>query len=239
MTRKSRNLKHEEYVHKYSHIPVDFKERLNWLYDTLHISETQAFDILAKRDSMINSLKYYDTNIILFEVPEGAPRPRFRLINRKNLANMAMANPNFVHVYSPTGREDQVFMKRLVTQEDFNILNQMICTPCMIDINAYLKTPAQYSKEDTIIAEIGLIRPIVKPDWDNLCKKYSDMFNMNVWLDDTLVIDGSIHRYYSVLPRIEIRLRYLNMVYNKQQYLNITGRANYDELYDLRYYGME
>ncbi len=62
------------------------------------------------------------------------------------------------------------------------------------------------------------------------------MFNANVWLDDTLVIDGAIHRYYSVLPRIEIKIKYLNMVYNKYQYNSITKRTDYDESYNLKYF---
>ena len=185
---------------------------------------------------MINSLRYYDALIMLFEVPEGSPRPRFRLVNRANLSNMAIANPSFVHVYSLTGHEDNVFMKRLMEREDFNALDSMICTPCSIDICAYFKTPSYFNKNETILAEIGLERPISKPDWDNLGKKYSDMFNANVWLDDTLVIDGSIHRYYSVLPRIEIRLRYLNMVYNNHQYRSIINRSDYKEEYDVQYF---
>ncbi len=236
MKRKTRKVKAEEYEKKYSHIPIDYKERLNWLYDTLKINERQAYDILLQRDMMINSLRYYDALIMLFEVPEGSPRPRFRLINRANLSNMAMANPSFVHVYSLTGHEDNVFMKRLMEREDFNALDSMICTPCSIDICAYFKTPSYFNKNETILAEIGLERPISKPDWDNLGKKYSDMFNANVWLDDTLVIDGSIHRYYSVLPRIEIRLRYLNMVYNNHQYKSIINRSDYKEEYDVQYF---
>lgn len=236
MKRKTRKQKHDDYVEKFGHIPIDYRERLNWLYDELKITDRQAFEILHKRDMMIESLSYIDTEIILFEVPEGSPRPRFRLVNRANLSNMAMSNPNFVHVYSLTGKEDNVFMKRLMSQEDFNALDQMICTPCTIDIYAFMKTPSYYNREDTILAEIGLHRPISKPDWDNLGKKYSDMFNANMWLDDTLVIDGSIHRYYSVLPRIEIRLRYLNMVYNKHQYNSIIHRTDYNEDYNLQYF---
>lgn len=236
MKRKTRKQKHDDYVEKFGHIPIDYRERLNWLYDELKITDRQAFEILHKRDMMIESLSYIDTEIILFEVPEGSPRPRFRLVNRANLSNMAMSNPNFVHVYSLTGKEDNVFMKRLMSQEDFNALDQMICTPCTIDIYAFMKTPSYYNREDTILAEIGLHRPISKPDWDNLGKKYSDMFNANMWLDDTLVVDGSIHRYYSVLPRIEIRLRYLNMVYNKHQYNSIIHRTDYNEEYDLQYF---
>lgn len=236
MKRKTRKQKHDDYENKFGHIPIDYRERLDWLYDELKITDRQGFEILHKRDMMMQSLEYIDTEIILFEVPEGSPRPRFRLVNRANLSNMAMSNPNFVHVYSLTGKEDNVFMKRLMSQEDFHALDQMICTPCTIDIYAFMKTPSYYNREDTILAEIGLHRPISKPDWDNLGKKYSDMFNANMWLDDTLVIDGSIHRYYSVLPRIEIRLRYLNMVYNKHQYNSIIHRTDYNEDYNLQYF---
>ena len=226
MSRRTRRQKSVDYDIKFGDIPIDYRDRLSWLYDKLKISDQQAFEILNKRDMMIKDLNYYDTNIILFEVPEGSPRPRFRLVNRSNLSNMAMSNPDFIHVYSLTGREDNMFMKRLMSQEDFTALDTMICTPCIIDINAFMKTPSYYNREDIILAEIGLHRPISKPDWDNLGKKYSDMFNANVWLDDTLVIDGSIHRYYSVLPRVEIRLRYLNMVYNRHQFKNITHRSD-------------
>jgi Holliday junction resolvase RusA-like endonuclease len=235
MARKTRKQKADEYEKKYSHIPVDYKERLEWLYDTLHITEKDAYNIIERRRQIISSLEYHDVNIMLFEVPEGSPRPRFRLVNRSNLSNMAMANPNFVHVYSLTGHEDNAYMKRLVTEQEFQGLNQIICTPCNIDINAYLKTPSYYNRSDTILAEIGAIRPTTKPDWDNIEKKYSDMFNKNVWLDDTLVIDGSIHRYYSVLPRIEIRLKFLNLLYTKQQYESIINRADFDSSINLSY----
>lgn len=236
MKRKTRNQKNKDYVNKFGDIPIEYKERLSWLYDKYKINDKQAFDILCKRDNMIESLQYIDTEIILFEIPEGSPRPRFRIVNRSNLSNMAMANPNFVHVYSLTGHEDNVFMKRLMSKDDFDALDSMICTPCIIDIYAFLKTPSYYNKEDIVLAEIGLNRPISKPDWDNIGKKYSDMFNTNVWLDDTLVIDGSIHRYYSILPRVEIRIRYLNMVYNKHQYTSIINRSDYDEKFNLQYF---
>ena len=228
MSHKSRKQKASEYEEKYGHIPIDYQERLSWLYDTLHITAKQSFDIMMKRSAMLGNLFYYDFNVILFEVPEGSPRPRFRLVNRQNLANMAIANPSFIHVYSITGAEDNKFMRRLIDAGELSQLNGLIYTPCQVDINAYMKTPAQYNKEDTILAELGLHRPVFKPDFDNIAKKYSDMFNKNVWLDDTLVIDGAVHKYYSVLPRVEIRIKYLNLLYNKHQYSAITNRVDYD-----------
>ena len=236
MKRKTRDQKHEEYTEKFGDIPIGYRERLEWLYDKFNVTDRQAFEILHKRDMMISSLEYINTKIVLFEVPEGSPRPRFRIVNRANLSNMAMSNPNFVHVYSLTGKEDNTFMHRLVSQEDFNALDKLICTPCTVDIYTFMKTPSYYNKTDTILAEIGMDRPIYKPDWDNLGKKYSDMFNANVWLDDTLVVDGSVHKFYSVLPRIEICIKYLNMVYNKYQYNSITNRTDYKDEYDLQYY---
>lgn len=237
MPHKSRKQKASEYEVKYGNIPVDFRERIAWLYDTLHITEQQAYEIMLTQSKMVGDLSYSsDINVVLFEVPEGSPRPRFRIVNRQNLANMAIANPSFVHVYSITGAEDNKYMRRLVDAGELSQLNSLICTPCNVDICAYMKTPSYLGKQDTILAEIGLIRPIYKPDFDNIAKKYSDMFNRNVWLDDTLVMDGAVHKYYSVLPRIEIRIRYLNMLYNRQQYNSIVNRVDFDGSTDLFYF---
>ena len=66
MKRKNRKQKHDDYIHKFGDIPVDYKERLSWLYDKLKITDRQAFEILHKKDMMLNALEYYDTEIILF-----------------------------------------------------------------------------------------------------------------------------------------------------------------------------
>jgi Holliday junction resolvase RusA-like endonuclease len=169
-------------------------------------------------------LYYTEIFIVLYEEPEGSPRPRFRLINRNNLANAAMSNPNFVHVYSLTGAEDNTFMQRLLSEQDFINLDSILYTPCDLVYDTFFKTPSSFNHTDMYLAELGCIRPITKPDWDNLGKKYSDMSNGNIWLDDNLVINGTVRKFYSVLPRVEIRLRYLNMLYNKHQFNSISKK---------------
>lgn len=230
MKRKSRKEKENIYKEKYSHIPLDYNERLNWMCDTYNIKDKKMEEIVNKRQEMLWSLYYTEFTIVLYEEPEGTPRPRFRLINRKNVMNEALSNGSFVHVYQPCAGEDNFFMKRLVGSDLF-VLDQLIYTPCMVDYNIYFKTPSQYNTIDTMLCEIGLMRPIVKPDWDNIGKKYSDMYNSNVWLDDTLVIDGAVHKYYSILPRVEIKLRYLNQLYNKHQYNSISKRTEQPVIY--------
>lgn len=230
MKRKNRKQKEEEYRQKYSHIPIDYNERLEWMYDNLKINDKKAREILNKRSSMMSSLYYKDITIVLFEEPEGTPRPRFRLINRQNFVNEAINNGQFVHVYSLNAKEDSLYMQRLLDQ-DLVQVQELIWTPCIVEYNIYQKTPTVFNTVDTFLAEIGLIRPITKPDWDNIGKKYSDMFNHNVWLDDTLVISGTLNKYYSILPRVEIKLRYLNTLYNKYQFNTISKRTEQEITY--------
>ena len=224
MHMKKRKQKAEEYENKYSHIPKDYYQRLQWMYDNMKLSDRTVREIFSKRDAMLASLYYNEFFIVLYEEPEGTPRPRFRLINRRNISNAAMSNGSFVQVYSITGADDQKFMKRLINNNDFMQFNQQLCTPLEITYDAFFKTPSGFNKVDTVLAEVGLIRPLIKPDWDNIGKKYSDMYNSNIWLDYAFVTSGTVNKFYSILPRVEIRLKYLNMVYNRYQYNAIRNR---------------
>lgn len=226
-----------EYEAKYSHIPRDYNERLSWMYDQYHINSTKAAEILSTRDGMIQSLYYKTFQIVLYEDPIGSPRPRARMLNRSNLITMAKTDPSFIHIYSPNAKENSLYLKRLIDDAEFNELEQIICTPCNVIYTSFLKTPAAWSATDKFLCEIGLERPIVKPDWDNIGKCYSDMYNGNVWLDDMLTIEGTSRKFYSMLPRVEIQLNYLNMVYNKYQYNQIVNRKDYDSsTMNLEYY---
>lgn len=237
MSKKSRIEKAVNYYNRYSDIPQDYNERLSYLYDKLNINEKKQNEILEKRNGMVNNLYYKDYNVVLYEEPEGSERPRARLVNRYNLADMAKNNNNFIHVYMPCAKEDNMYIKRLMEKEEFDELESLICTPCIVDITMYIETPRGFNAVDTFLAEMGVIRPIKKPDWDNAGKKYTDMFNTNVWLDDDLIVDGSVHKYYSILPRIEINIRYLNMFYNKFQYNQVSKRKNFPEESEMTYYG--
>lgn len=225
---KTRKQKQIEYEEKFGHIPVNFEDRISWMYDQYKITQSKADRIIDKRNTMINSLFYHDIDLILYQLPEGTPRPRFRLVNRSNFVDCALSNGQFVHVYNLYAKDDNMYMNRMVDTEIKN-LEQLICTPINVVFNVFLKTPSAFNIDDVFLSEMGLIRPIVKPDYDNLAKKYSDMSNHNIWLDDQMVMSGTVNRYYSILPRIEINIRYLNMLYNKYQYNAVTGRKDYLE----------
>lgn len=217
---KSRKEKSFEYYDKYGLIPNDQQERLEWMVDNFNLTDKKIKEILNAKQYIMDNLSYYDFKIVLYEEPAGTPRPRFKLVNRYNLANAAMTNGQFVKVFSITGAEDRRFMRQLITSGELQEFQQLLYTPCRIEFNAYIHTPSNFNIVQKFLAEIGLERPINKPDWDNIGKKYSDMMNGNIWLDDTLVIDGTIRKFYSIKPRVEINISFANILYNKYQYMS-------------------
>lgn len=208
------------------------------MYDYLNLNSNKAAEILATRDGMLRELYYKTFRIVLYEDPVGSPRPRARMINRGNAIRMAKADSSFIHIYSPNAKENSLYMKRVITESEFDELEQIICTPCDVVYKTFIKTPSSWSATHKFLCEIGLERPIVKPDWDNIGKCYSDMYNGNIWLDDMLTIDGATRKFYSMLPRVEIELNYLNMVYNKYQFDQISQRKDFiPGTMNLEYYG--
>ena len=218
MRTKSRQQKQKEYIEKYKDIPIIFEDRLDYLCEKYNLTDKKMEEIYNARNNMINNMYYTDlTVVILYEEPEGAQRPR-HVVTKSNFNKLAKLS-DCIRVYSPNAASN--YIRRLVGEE-LDGLDQFIYTPCQATYNAYIKTPSYYNINSVFLAEIGLDRPgLHKPDWDNIGKKYCDMYNSNVWLDDTLVVDGSVHKYFSILPRVEINIRYLNCVYNKYQYNSV------------------
>ena len=234
MKRKTRKDKEKIYREKYDNIPKDYNERLKYIIDKYNVSEKQFNDIIYRKRNMEYNLEFLDFKLILYEIPEGTPRHRYRIINKSNYMNAAIATPSFVHVYQPNAKEDHVFMKRLVDEELYN-LNIFVQTPCNIIINNYFPTPSNYNVSDILISEYGLNWCTKKPDWDNIGKKYSDMYNSNIWLDDKLVISGQVNKFYSILPRVEIDIHYLNVVPTLQDYNLITKQKDYRKEQPIQY----
>lgn len=230
MAYKNRKKKSAEYDEKYSNIPKDYNERLEWMYNEYNISDKKADRILSTRNEMINAYNYDSISFVLYEVPLGKERPRFRRFTKKQLINGAIQTPEFIQVYSLSAKDDHVHMNRLINTTDIIMLDQLLCTPISVEFIAYFPTPKSYSQERKFLAEIGLDRPLTKPDFDNIEKKYADMFNGTVWLDDVFVVDSSIKKFYSVLPRLEIRIHFMNMVYNKNQYKTISNRKDFNNM---------
>lgn len=214
-------------------IPKDYQERINWIIDTYKISDAKLKDIIDTKNKMLQQMYYMpELFVVIYEIPEGSPRPRARFIKSKgnNILANARSNSGFIQVYSITGAADKKFMQEFKTNSDFDFLESLIYTPCSVKYDAYFKTPSIFNAKEKMLAELGMIRPLSKPDFDNVEKKYSDMYTGNIWVDDSIVIESNFNKYYSELPRIEITLRYMNMLYNKYQYKSASKRLGLDDI---------
>lgn len=233
---KNRKQKMLEYEEKYSNIPRDYRARLEFMYDSLNINESKAVEIMKQRQAFMHSMYYETLRLVLYEIPEHTPRPRARLINKAGIINAATGNNSFIQVYSITGRQNREYMQ-MFTKENLSYLEQLLCTPCDIEYRTYFPTPSNYNKVEKFLAEIGLDRPMAKPDFDNIEKSYADSFTSNIWIDDIVVVDATLRKYYSILPRVEIDLMYANQVCNRHQYKSIINRKDFTSDMNLHYFG--
>jgi Holliday junction resolvase RusA-like endonuclease len=77
--------------------------------------------------------------------------------------------------------------------------------PTAVRIKAYMPMPQALAKHKTKgpSAEAGVIRPLTKPDVDNMAKVI-DALNGIVWPDDNQVVELTVEKFYSARPRLEL-----------------------------------
>lgn len=79
--------------------------------------------------------------------------------------------------------------------------------PLTVVIDAIFPVPTSWSDVKWRRAVSGVIRPTVKPDWDNISKIIGDAFNEVVWVDDARVVDGRTRKFYGKTPCLTVTVR--------------------------------
>lgn len=72
---------------------------------------------------------------------------------------------------------------------------------------AYFEIPKSKPKKFQEQARNGLIRPITKPDTDNIGKNIKDALNKIAFPDDSQIVTEIIEKRYSDTPRAEILIK--------------------------------
>ena len=178
----------KEYEKLYGDIPDDYLKRIDYLLkDTdLYRCKLHVYDIIKRN---IN-LKWKRLSYTIYLLPKATPRPR----SGKN------------GIFYVKGASDN---KRFFKEFTKNLDIPLITTPTKFYCTCYLPIPKSMNIVEQICAELGVIYPTSKPDWDNLGKTYCDMIQTIVLYDDSLIVDGFTKKRYSVEPRIEIEILYL------------------------------
>ena len=118
-------------------------------------------------------------------------------------------------VYVPGAYKNTAFFHKNVFPE---LKDVWINKPCKTRIDIYVRTPASFSKAQKLLAEMKILRPWVRAgDIDNFEKSCLDAMVGNkkrghkgIMSDDCIVIDMESHKYYSMSPRYEIEITYMN-----------------------------
>lgn len=78
--------------------------------------------------------------------------------------------------------------------------------PLIAEITAFFTIANSKSKKDKKAMEAGRIKPTKKPDVDNIAKIILDSLNGLAYKDDSQVVNLSVVKYYSKMPRVEVNI---------------------------------
>lgn len=195
----------KEYNELYGDIPKDYEGRLEYLLNKMNLKRFS--EPVYKYMKKIRDIKWKDISYTIYLLPKATPRPR--------------SGKNGIF-YVKGAKDNKKFFQNYLIDQDIDLIK----TPCKFKCISYFPIPNSMSNIEKIAAEMGLIRPISRPDWDNIGKAYCDMIQDLLIYDDSLIIEGISKKFYSIKPRIEITISYMedfDSQFNKKKILNKKG----------------
>lgn len=127
--------------------------------------------------------------------PQGKGRPRFTARNGRAFAR----TPEKTAIY-----ENLIKMEYQSQCKDVRFQDK---EPLYMEVAAYYTIPASTSKKKKAEMQNKILRPVKKPDWDNIGKVVADSLNQIAYRDDAQIVEAVVKKYYSDVPRIEVTIR--------------------------------
>lgn len=178
----------KDYEEKYGDITEDYEERIDQLLTPIKTDSRRK--LLQEEIFRIRNVEWITKKFIIYLLPKATPRPR---LGQRGV------------FYVKGAKDNKKLFKKFINDIDIDI----ITTPTKFTCKSYFPIPSSMNQIEKVLAEIGLIRPISKPDWDNVGKAYCDMLQGLILYDDSLIVEGVSKKYYSMKPRIEITISYM------------------------------
>ena len=197
----------KEYLKEYGDIPKGFTSRIDELLKEANLSRYKIH--VYEEVHRIFRIEWKTFKYTIYLLPKATPRPR--------------SGKNGIFYVKGASDNKKFFEKNFIKQEDI----PLITTPTKFACRSYLPIPKSMHPVEKILAEMGFIYPVSKPDWDNLAKAYCDMIQGIILYDDSLVVDGLSQKRYSTKPRIEIEISYMtdyDSQFNKNKILKKGGK---------------
>ncbi|MHC9537733.1 RusA family crossover junction endodeoxyribonuclease [Dellaglioa sp. BT-FLS60] len=132
--------------------------------------------------------------LIILGDPVAQQRPKF--------------NSRTKRAYDP--KESKNYKRMAAGKARLMYRDELINYPIRVEIDVYRRNQKGTSKKQIDLRERKLVLPIVKPDATNYAKGIEDALTGIVWEDDNLIVESETKKYYSVNPRIEVRIIEIN-----------------------------
>ena len=178
----------KEYLEEFGNVPKDFEGRLDNILKDVNLKRCKL--MFYDEINRINSIKWKKISYTIYLLPKATPRPR-------------MGKGGIFYVKG--SKNNKKIMEKFIKGQDITLITTSVKFNCV----TYYPIPKSMNPMEKILAELGFIRPLSKPDWDNVAKAYCDMTIGTLIYDDSQIIEGSSSKFYSSKPRIEIELEYM------------------------------
>lgn len=139
-----------------------------------------------------------EIKLVIYGEPVAQGRPRFARVGK------------YVHTYDPQKSKNYKQLVRFWVTQQLKTIDgfKPFEKALYVDLTFWLPIPISWSKKKRIEADSGIIRPIVKPDTDNIVKSVTDSCNGLLWVDDSIITDlHARKRYTAGQARVEMVVR--------------------------------
>lgn len=75
-----------------------------------------------------------------------------------------------------------------------------------LTVDVYRSIPASQSEKKKEMMRNGEIKPVVKPDLDNIIKIICDSLNKIAYADDNVIVDIRARKFYSDIPKVVVEI---------------------------------
>ena len=182
------------YKQKYGKIPDDHLERISYILGNKAKNEKYNLEI-QKAAKQIKRIKRHKIQFTFWKVIKPSARPR------------ATMRSGYIQMYVPNAAANGKWFEEYFKQSDL----PRIDTPCTVEITVYEQTPTAFNKKQTVLAELGILRPWKRTgDFDNYAKTITDMLQHGMLADDCLIVSSRVELMYSIKPRCDIVIEYMD-----------------------------
>lgn len=184
--------------------------------------------------------RYFEDNgLDLEKACVGASKKAAHIINRREYESMFIclreypmetARPRTVHghTFSPNAAANKDYFEKAIRQVVHDI--SRIYTPAEVRIDGFIEMPQNVPPDEVILYEAQLLHVSAKPDVDNLAKAYLDMMTDILTIDDDIFYHLEVYRWYSLEPRVEIRITYETALESEYLYKKLKNRKAIKDL---------